>query len=113
MSELTELAKKDKKSKSVKKSTKTAKKPAAAAAVRSDIPWKAIADLYNDDKSTAEISDTLKLTRLKTQDGKENAYPYYLTVGYLTKLANGVVVDGKTIKIVRGSRKKKAAKKAA
>ena len=66
------------------------------------VPWEKIAKLYEDGKSTSEISDTLGLTRPKTKDGKENLYPYYLVVGYLTKLSHGVQVNGQIIKIKRG-----------
>jgi hypothetical protein len=72
-----------------------------------NVPWQEVADLYNKGLSVSEISDKLKLTRLKTKKGKENNFPYYLTVGYLAKLANGVEVNGKTIRIVRGSKNKK------
>jgi hypothetical protein len=57
----------------------------------------------------SEISDSLKLTRPKNKKGKENPYPYYLTVGYLTKLSHGVEVNGKKIQITRGSKNKKRA----
>ena len=97
-----ELRKNPKPKSNGKTATKaTARKPRL---VKSDIPWSKIAKLYEDGKSTAEISDTLGLTRPKTQDGKENPYPYYLTVGYLTKLSHGVKVGDETIKIKRGSR---------
>lgn len=84
---------------------------------KNGVPWKKIVDLYTAGKSTAEISDTLGLTRKKNQAGKENPYPYYLVVGYLTKLSHGVEVDGEKFKIVRGKRtrtngKKKPAKAA-
>jgi len=95
---------------SEKKITKKAvstKKENGASKSRSDIPWQRIADLYNQGMTVAEISDKLKLTREKTRKGKQNPYPYYLTVGYLGKLANGVEVDGKKISIVRGSKNKK------
>lgn len=76
---------------------------AKVAKTRGDIPWGKIKSLYEAGKSTAEISDSLGLTRKKTKDGKkENPYPYYLTVGYLTKLARGVEVDGKKLSIKRG-----------
>lgn len=81
-----------------------AKKTAKPRVARSDIPWQKIADLYDAGKTTAEISDKLELTRLKTKDGKKNPYPYYLVVGYLTKLSHGVKVDDKTIKIKRGKK---------
>jgi hypothetical protein len=75
---------------------------------RSDVPWQKIADLYNKGMSVSEISDKLNLTRPKTKDGKhENPYPYYLTVGYLTKLSHGVEVEGTKISIVRGAKNKK------
>lgn len=93
-----------------KKATKKAnsqKKNGSAKSSRKDIPWQKIADLYNSGMSVGDISDKLGLTRLKTKKGKENPYPYYLTVGYLGKLANGVEVDGKKISIVRGSKNKK------
>ena len=83
-----------------KPSTKAAPKKAATTS-RADVPWAKIAKLYNDGKSTKEISDTLDLTRPKTKDGKENKYPYYLVVGYLTKLSHGVKVGDETIKIKR------------
>lgn len=78
---------------------------------KNGVPWKKIADLYTAGKSTAEISDTLGLTRKKNQAGKENPYPYYLVVGYLTKLSHGVEVDGQKLKIVRGKRTRTTAKK--
>lgn len=95
-----------KNSKNNKKSSSGVSKPSKA---RGDVPWQEIADLYNKGLSVSEISDKLKLTRLKTKKGKENPYPYYLTVGYLTKLSHGVEVDGKKISIVRGSKNKKRA----
>lgn len=100
-----------KKASTEKKPTKkaAAAKKDGATRSRADIPWQQIADLYNKGLSVGEISDKLKLTRPKTKKGKENPYPYYLTVGYLGKLANGVEVDGKKISIVRGSKNKKRA----
>ena len=83
-------------------STKTTK-------TRGDVPWQQIADLYNRGLSVSEISDKLDLTRPKTKKGKENPYPYYLTVGYLTKLSHGVEVNGKEVSIVRGAKNKKRA----
>lgn len=93
-----------------KAAKKTApKKNGASKSTRSEIPWQKIADLYNSGMTVGDISDKLDLTRPKTKKGKENPYPYYLTVGYLGKLANGVEVDGKKISIVRGSKNKKRA----
>ena len=92
--------KKDKPSKKTKKTATPATKKTRTA--RADIPWKKIADLYEAGKSTAEISDTLGLTRKKTKTGKENPYPYYLVVGYLTRLSHGVEVNGQKLKIKRG-----------
>jgi hypothetical protein len=97
---------------SQKKSSAKSKSTSSGAATKSSksragVPWQRIADLYNQGKSVSEISDTLKLTRLKTKKGKENPYPYYLVVGYLTKLSHGVEVNGKTVKITRGQKNKK------
>src|SRR5258708_23333593 len=74
-------------------SSKNSKKSSSAPKVtrtRTDVRWQKIADMYNKGLGVADISDTLKLTRPKTKKGKENPYPYYLTVGYLTKLSHGV-----------------------
>lgn len=92
---------------SAKKASPAAKKSTAGRTVSKDIPWLKIKNLYDAGKSTKEIADTLGLTRPKTKDGKENPYPYYLVVGYLTKLSHGVEVDGKKISITRGNRSKK------
>lgn len=97
----------NKPSSSVKKSSE--KKPGGPSKSRSDVPWLQIQELYNKGLSVAEISDKLKLTRLKTKKGKENPYPYYLVVGYLTKLSHGVEADGKKFSIVRGAKNKKRA----
>lgn len=94
------------KSASKKKDVSAKSKKGATTKSRADVPWSKIVKLYNDGKSTAEISDALDLTRPKTKEGKENPYPYYLVVGYLTKLSHGVEVDGTKYKIVRGSKKK-------
>jgi hypothetical protein len=83
------------------------KKSAPVKSSRSDVPWAKIVKLYNDGKSTKEISDTLGLTRPKNKEGKENPYPYYLVVGYLTKLSHGVDADGQKFSIKRSSRSKK------
>lgn len=108
MTTLTEVAAKKQKRATKNGKPKTAtRKPTTG--TRSEVPWQKIADLYNAGKSTPEISDALDLTRPKTKDGKENKYPYYLVVGYLTKLSEGVKVDDKTIKIMRGKRTVKKA----
>jgi hypothetical protein len=91
-----------------KNSAKSKSTSSAVTKTRSDVPWQKIADLYNKGMSVSEISDKLNLTRPKTKDGKhENPYPYYLTVGYLTKLSHGVEVEGRKISIVRGAKNKK------
>ena len=87
---------------------RTAKKPngqkkaATTTQVRSTVPYKKIAAMYEAGKSTAEISDALELTRNKTRDGKVNKYPHYIVVGALYKLSKGVKVGDETIKIKRG-----------
>lgn len=97
-------------SRSQKKTSAPSKSTSSAPSKsRSDIPWQKIADLYNKGLSVGEISDKLDLTRPKNKKGKENPFPYYLTVGYLTKLSHGVEVDGKEISIVRGAKNKKRA----
>jgi hypothetical protein len=85
-----------------KKSTSTPKKSTRSAA--SDIPWQQIANDYNNGLNTKEIAEKHDLVRPKTKDGKVNKYPYYLVVGYLTKLSHGVDVNGKHIKITRGGK---------
>ncbi len=69
---------------------------------KSDVPWQKIADAYNSGMNTQAIAEKFDLVRPKTKDGKVNKYPYYLVVGYLTKLSHGVDVDGKHIEITRG-----------
>lgn len=94
---------------------KLASKPAAKSngrkvfhQTRGDVPWAAIKRLYERGKTTAEISDELGLTKNKTSDGKhKNPYPYYLTVGYLTRLSHGVEVDGQKMSIKRGGKRGK------
>jgi hypothetical protein len=90
-----------------KAKTAKTKKPTES---RGNVPFAKIAALYNQGKSTAEISDSLGLTKKKTVDGKENKYPYYTVVGALYKLSQGITVNGEIIKIKRG---KKTVKKAA
>lgn len=81
---------------------KNGKKPVATR-TRSDVPWQKIADAYNAGLNTKEIAEKFDLVRPKTKDGKENNFPYYLVVGYLTKLSHGVDVDGRHIEITRGA----------
>lgn len=86
----------------------TAKKKAVSAPAKktreakSDIPWQAIANDYNNGLNTKEIAEKHDLVRSRTKDGKKNNFPYYLVVGYLTKLSHGVDVNGKHIEITRG-----------
>lgn len=85
------------------KKAATSKKAATPRATKSDVPWQKIADAYNSGLNTKEIAEKFDLVRPKTKDGKENKFPYYLVVGYLTKLSHGVDVDGKHIEITRGA----------
>ena len=88
---------------SAKKSTPKNGNKAVSTKIRSDVPWQKIADAYNAGLNTKEIAEKFDLVRPKTKQGKENPYPYYLVVGYLTKLSHGVDVDDKHIEITRGS----------
>jgi len=103
MATLTEVAKKEKLATGTRKPTTKNRKPATgsrkpATGVRVAHPYAKIADMYNDGKSWDEISETCKIKRSSMN-------------GISDRLAAGMVVDGKTIKIVRG--KRSAAKKSA
>lgn len=95
----------------VKPSVKKIRKEVAKRQSKSDVPWQKIADAYNSRLNTKEIAEKFDLVRPKTKDGKENKFPYYLVVGYLTKLSHGVDVDGKHIEITRGNKGTRKEKK--
>lgn len=86
-----------------KKSTAKKSTEKKTRSASSDIPWEGISKAYNSGMNTKEIAEKFDLVRPKTKDGKANKYPYYLVVGYLTKLSHGVDVNGKHIEITRGA----------
>jgi hypothetical protein len=103
MATLTQIAGKEKRANSKRKPATKNRKPATgnrkpATGTRSNVPYADIAEAYNKGQSMAEISDGLKLTR------KDSNVPYSVVNNALWRLGKGVVVDGKTIKIVRGKR---------
>lgn len=110
MATLTEVATKTKRKPGNRKPATKSRKPVTGnrkpvTGTRSNVPYAAIAEAYNKGQSMVEISDGLKLTR------KDSNVPYSVVNNALWRLGKGVVVDGKTIKIVRG--KRSAAKKSA
>lgn len=82
--------------KAVKKSSsqpKTKRKPVSGARVQH--PYAKIASLYESGKSWDEIAEETKIKRSSMN-------------GISDRLAKGIVIDGKTIKIERGNRKRAA-----
>jgi hypothetical protein len=107
MATLTEIAKKEKKTRKPapkngsrkpaahnRKPVTGSKKPAA----RADYPFEAIAKAYNEGAGPMTIADQFKIY------GEGPTGKYARISNILTALSKGVVVDGKTIKIERGKR---------
>jgi len=107
MATLTEVAKKQKRThgkshKSVSRHRKPVagnRKPTTSVAVRVMHPYADIAKAYNDGLSWNEIADKFKIKRSSMN-------------GISDRMAVGIIVNGKTIKIDRGG-KRSAAKKSA
>jgi hypothetical protein len=82
-----------------KKSTAAVKRSKGEAAARAprqskvDVNWDKIVKMYNDGKSSTEISDAMGFTN------KKSDWPYSYTLGLLKRLRAGVNANGKTYKI--------------
>jgi hypothetical protein len=82
-----------KKAAAKKSSAKSEKQPRAQRATKVDINWGKVVKMYNEGKSSTEISDAMGFTNSKSN------WPYSYTLGLLKRLRAGVNVDGKILKI--------------
>jgi hypothetical protein len=106
MATLTEVAKKTKRGKTApkpgnRKPVAKTRKPATGKAKpvrRAEYPYQAIADAWNAGAGPMTIADQFKIY------GEGPSAKYARISNILTALSKGVVVGGKTIKIVRGKR---------